>query len=109
MIYKYNVVRQKWNKLENVTLPHRLNYIGCVITYDERYIICTGGVGDEGSYAEGSHHKDLFVLDLKVMKVFECDLRLPFEGISRAIIMHQIKLIFLTTQNYRINVGSYIQ
>ena len=86
-IYKYNISDQKWTKLKNIKLPHKMNNFGCVITRNERYIICSAGLGD--SDVDAPSYKDIFVLDLNLMKIFECDIGFPFNRICRAIIMDQ--------------------
>ena len=82
-IYTYSVSKQEWRKLDNIRLPHTMNNFGCVITKDERYIICCAGLND----GEGPSYKDIFVVDLQLMKIFQVDMKFPHNRICRAIIM----------------------
>ena len=82
-IFRYRVSAQKWSKLD-LKLPRRMNNFGCVITKDERYIICCAGLNDED---DPPSYKDIIVLDLNIMKFLSVDMKFPHNRIGRAIIM----------------------
>ena len=58
-----------------------MNHFGCVVTKDERYVIIMADLGDNKDF------DDMAVLDLKQIKVFECDMIFPHNRICRAVIM----------------------
>ena len=80
-IWKYCIPKQSWIRL-NVKLPQKMNSFGCVITKNQQYIIIMGGFGN------GEYHDEIFIFDLKVMKIRESKTKLPFKRyFGKAVIM----------------------
>ena len=79
-IYRYCIRSRIWKKLDT-KLPHPMHKFGYVMTKGERYIIIMGGTGF-------TYYQDrIFVARLSCLKFFESQIKLPFEGRCKAIIM----------------------
>ena len=81
-IWRHSLQTGKWTMLNDVKLPQKMHGFGTVITKNQNHILLLGGfaVGD-------GDINSIHVLDLKSEKISQSDIKLPFKGQCRSIIM----------------------
>ena len=75
VIWRYDIVKNKWKRLSNLDLPYQLFNIGYCLTNDERYLIVIGTVGKQSM-----KYKQVLILDLITMKWINEEIELEFDG-----------------------------
>ena len=95
-IHKYSLGTRIWTKLA-VKLPHKLNLFGSVITKDQQYIIILGGYANIDARIDSNDlgvrrdedFNHILILELRTMRFRESAIKLPFSGVTKAIIMNK--------------------
>eukprot|EP01084_Bolivina_argentea_P194407 333549_1 len=70
-IYKYDVLKMMWSKVET-KLPKKLSFISCVVPQNQKYVILFGGVENEYNYADS-----IYVYDIDNNKILESKIKCP--------------------------------
>ena len=93
-IFEYNIKQNKWYRL-NVEVPKDIEFsYDIVVTKDERYIICLGGVSVDPVLWR-AHHDSIYVLDTNTIddervdtQWVKCNMKLPKGGKCKALMMN---------------------
>lgn len=80
-IRRYCVKTQKWSILSE-ELSVGKNYCGVAVGSDQRYVVILGGYDQNSSYLD-----DIQVFDVDVCKLYKCNIKLPFTGACKAVVM----------------------
>eukprot|EP01084_Bolivina_argentea_P288775 495696_1 len=95
VVYKYNILKQEWNKLSvKMPKPYRVNF-GVTSVMNDRYILLFGG------WLETSTATDVILIYCVSTQTFsESKIRCPEKGIFKAITMNYSKNDELTVFGY---------
>eukprot|EP01084_Bolivina_argentea_P283231 485024_1 len=83
-ILSYCTITNIWSKI-SIKLPTGLGKIKAVVTRDDKYVVMFGGNIDGLAHA---YTNDIYVLDVKMMKLLKCSVKCPVSHVIHTAILN---------------------